>query len=158
MPSYRVVAMQAEVAERIRTTRTSPFGGHPTHVEVATGHGPCRHCLRTFAIGVERRILASYDPFRGREPFPLPGPVFIHEAACERYDESSGFPADLRAHGLTLNAYGPGRILRAEQRVEPGDAEAAIARLLERPDVAYLHVRDTAAGCFDFEVRPVRDD
>jgi hypothetical protein len=153
MPSFRVVAIPSTVADAVRTTRTSPGYGHPTHTEVATGHGPCRHCLRTFAVGDERRILFTYDAFSGTEPLPLPGPVFIHEEACERYAEDAGFPFDLRPRPLTFNAYGRGRQLRAQEYVTDGSRiDGVVDELLARADVDYIHVRDTRAGCFDFRI------
>jgi hypothetical protein len=33
--------------------------------------------------------------------------------------------------------------------------EPVIQELLARPDVDYLHVRDTRAGCFDFSIERV---
>jgi hypothetical protein len=152
MPDYRVIALPSTVADIVRSTHMSPGYGHPAHVEVAGGHGPCRHCLRTFAVGRERRILFTYDPFAGTESLPLPGPVFIHDVPCERYNEQDGFPVDIRSHALTFNAYGRGRQLRAQKYVEDGYVEPVIEELLARPDVDYLHVRDTRAGCFDFSI------
>ncbi len=152
MQPFRVIAIPSDVADAVRATHTSPGYGHPAHVEVASGHGPCRHCLHTFDVGRERRVLFTYDAFRGTESLPLPGPVFIHEAPCDRYPEDGGFPADMRSHLLTLNAYARGRRLRAQEYVTNGDVEPVIERLLERPDVDYVHVRDTHAGCFDFRI------
>jgi hypothetical protein len=152
MSDYKVVAISEGLAEKVRTTGKSPGYGHPVHAEVATGYGPCRLCLRDFAVGVDRRLLFTLDPFHGLEEFPLPGPVFIHEEECDRHPENAGFPEDLLSHGLTLEAYGRGRILRAEERVAGPEVEGAIARLLDRGDVDYLHVRDTAAGCYDLRI------
>jgi len=152
MAAYRVLAIPEGTAEKVRTTRKSPGYGHPVHAEVATGYGPCRLCLRDFAVGVDRRLLFTLDPFHGVEPLPLPGPVFIHEAECDRHPEHGGFPTDLLAHDLTLIAYGRGRHHRAEERATGPQIEAAIDRLLSRPDVDYLHVRDTQAGCYDLRV------
>jgi hypothetical protein len=152
MPGYHVVAIPTALADAVRRTHRSPGYGHPTHTEVATGHGPCRHCLRAFAVGQERRILFTYDAFAERESLPLPGPVCIHERAGERYDEAGGFPADLRSHALTLNAYGQGRLLRAQEYVTDGHVDPVIQQLLTRPGVDYIHVRDTHAGCFDFSI------
>ena len=149
MPNYRVVAIGEGVAEKVRTLRRAPGYGHPVHAEVATGYGPCRLCLRDFAVGVDRRLLFTFDPFHGVEPYPLPGPVFIHETECDRHPEHGGFPADLKSHELTLAAYARGRRLRAEEHVRGGEIEAAIDRLLGRADVDYLHVRDRQAGCYD---------
>jgi len=156
MPRFRVIAIPTYVADAVRSTRTSPGYGHPAHAEVATGHGPCRHCLRSFTVGVDRRVLFTYDAFSGTESLPLPGPVFIHDAPCERYDEDGGFPADVRAHPLTFNAYGLGRHLRAQEYVADGNVETVVERLLARHDVDYIHVRDTRAGCFDFAVERAR--
>jgi hypothetical protein len=150
--AFRVLALAEEIAEAVRATRRSPGYGHPVHAEIATGHGPCRLCLRAFRIGEERRLLFTYDAFAGIEPRPLPGPVFIHEAACSRYAEDAGFPRELRGRVLTFSAYARGRRLRAQEHVPGAEADAVIAQLLSRPDVDYLHVRDTEAGCYDFRV------
>jgi hypothetical protein len=158
MPPFRVIAIPSEVADAVRSTHRSPGYGHPTHTEVATGHGPCRQCLRTFAVGHERRVLFTYDPFTGTESLPLPGPVFIHEAPCERYAEDGGFPVDMRSHPLTFNAYARGRQLRAQEYVADGCVEPVIERLLGRSDVDYIHVRDTRAGCFDFSIERAGND
>ncbi|HEU0013243.1 MAG TPA: DUF1203 domain-containing protein [Longimicrobium sp.] len=154
MTAYRTVALPTPVADAVRTSGRSPGYGHPAHAEVATGHGPCRHCLRAFRIGEERRILFTYDPFHGVETLPLPGPVFVHEAECGRYAEDGGFPADLLAHALTFNAYGRGRRLAAQEYFTGGDVDDLVGDLLARPGVDYLHVRDTAAGCYDLAILP----
>jgi uncharacterized protein DUF1203 len=150
--SYRVVAIPTKVADLVRSNLRSPGYGHPAHVEVATGYGPCRHCLRDFLVGKEQRILFTYDPFYGIEDFPLPGPIFIHADGCERFADDAGFPEDLRSHRLTFAAYGDGRRLVSEDRVADGKVEPLISKLLEQGDVKYLHVRDTEAGCYDLRI------
>jgi hypothetical protein len=158
MHSYRVVAVGDRLADAVRKTLKSPGYGHPAHIEVATGYGPCRQCLRTFSIGKERRILFTYDSFHGREELPLPGPVFIHENHCERYPENGGFPADLLSHRLTFNAYSRGRRVVAQSYVSNGLIEPELQRLLGHRDVAYIHVRDTDAGCYDFCIERKADE
>ena len=152
MADYKVLAISESTAEKVRSTRKSPGYGHPVHAEIATGYGPCRLCLRDFEVGVDRRLLFTLDPFHGLESQPLPGPVFIHENECDRHPEHGGFPEDLLSHDLTVTAYARGRIHRGEERVPGERVEEAIERLLERPDVDYLHVRDAQAGCYDLRV------
>jgi hypothetical protein len=144
--------MPQSTADKVRSTMRSPGYGHPASVEVATGYGPCRLCLCSFRIGEERRILFTFDPFYQLEPLPLPGPVFVHERECQRYDEHSGFPEDLRSHRLTLNAYGTGRRLLAQEYVEDGAVEPFIERLFADNQIRYIHMRDTEAGCYDFRI------
>ena len=158
MQSYRVLAVGGPIANAVRKTLRSPGYGHPAHTEVATGHGPCRHCLRAFNIGMERRILFTYDPFYGTEKLPLPGPVFIHESDCQRYPEDGGFPVDMLSRDLTLNAYARGRRLVAQRYVSNGGVEAELQQLLQDSGVAYIHVRDTNAGCYDFCIESALED
>ncbi len=153
MAQYRVIAIPSKVAELVLATNKAPGYGHPTHTEIATGHGPCRHCLKTFTIGKEQRTLFTYDPFHGIEELPLPGPIFIHSDSCERYREDSGYPQDMLAHAAILNAYGKGQNLIARVLVDAHDGhENAVEDLLSRSDVDYIEVRDREAGCFDFRI------
>jgi hypothetical protein len=149
---FRVVAIPTSVVEAVRATMRSPRYDHPASEEIANGYGPCRHCLREFEVGTDRRILFTYDPFTDLERLPLPGPVFVHSRACERYPETAGFPSDLREHELTFNAYGAGRRLVAQAYGANGSIDAHVEHLLLRPDVDYIHVRDTEAGCYDFRI------
>jgi hypothetical protein len=155
MTRYSTIALPTEIARGVRATMESPRYRHPAYVKVATGYGPCRHCLRTFHVGEERRILFTYDPFDGLEPYPLPGPIFIHEAECERYPEDGGFPEDLKAHPLTISGYGKGRILREQAHIAGNAVEPEIERILGRDDVDYILVRDTAAGCYDLRIERI---
>jgi len=147
MPEFRVVPVAHEVAGKARSTRKSPQYGHPAHTEIANGYGPCRQCLHTFRAGQENRILFTYNPFDGLDPYPSPGPIFIHEENCASY-AGPGFPEELRSIPLVLEAYGKDRWLVAQERIRDGVVEPAIDRLLERKEVEYLHVRNLEAGCF----------
>jgi uncharacterized protein DUF1203 len=151
--NFTVVAIPTKVAELVRTTQRAPGYGHPAHTELATGYGPCRHCLRTFRIGEEQRILFTYDPFHKLERVPLPGPVFIHADNCERYDSQAGYPADMLHHAAVMNAFRRGQELVARRFVEENGSHLPVVQeLLANPDVDYIEVRDLEAGCFDFRI------
>jgi hypothetical protein len=151
MIAMRVVAMSTEIAESVRKTMKDPQYGFPAYTNVAQGDAPCRHCLRMISPGMQQTLF-TYNAFAGLEALPLPGPVYIHSEACERYSEDGGFPAALRQSPRTLNAYGRGRRLLAQEYVEGGNVDSTIERLLERADVDYIHVRSTTAGCYTFRV------
>lgn len=148
MQPYRVIPIDDATADAVRTSLRAPGYGHPAYTELATGYGPCRQCLACFEEGAEKRILFTFDPFSGLEPLPLPGPVFIHERACESYPKDSGFPAQLVHLPLTFNAYARGRRLVEQVYATGDDVAPAIDRLLGDPAVDYIHVRNTEAGCF----------
>ena len=148
----KIVAIPTEIAASVRSTGKAPRYGHPAHRDLATGYGPCRHCLRAFAKGKEDRVLFTYDPFQGGENVPLPGPIYIHAEACERYQEDGGYPEGLRQYPSVLSAYGPDQRLLMQMHVDNGEQPEAVRQLFERDDVRYVHVRDKSAGCYDFRV------
>lgn len=158
MLNMRVVAIPTEVANAVRETLKAPVYGFPAHAELATDPAPCRHCLRIIAAGAGRRILFTYDRFAGIENLPQPGPVYIHAEDCPRYAPNAGFPEELRGSPRTLEAYAKGRKLLAQEYVADEKFENAIAQLFARPDVDYIQVNSTTAGCFTFRIeRPVAD-
>ncbi len=83
----------------------------------------------------------------GVAEFPQPGPVYIHADDCDRYD-GNGFPPDLRALELTFEALAAGPRVVALERADGEDAEGVIESLLDLPDVDFVNVRNTQAGCF----------
>jgi GrpB-like predicted nucleotidyltransferase (UPF0157 family) len=152
MLPVRIVAIPTEVAKAVRATLRAPGYGFPAHAEVATDDAPCRHCLRTFIVGKDRRILFTYDRFAGVESLPQPGPIYVHAEACERYAEQNGFPEELRGSPRTVEAYGRGRRLLAQEHISNGIFEPVIEKLFSSPEVDYLQVNSTTAGCFTFRI------
>lgn len=144
--SYIVRGVSQQVADEVRRTRRAPGYGHPAHLELATGTGPCRCCLRPFLPGREQRLLFTYRPPARAGSLNAPGPVFIHADHCEAYS-GPGFPEALRDLPLAFEARaGQSRVtaLSAESG-EP--AETQMERMFAG-DAEWLHVRHAEAGCF----------
>jgi Protein of unknown function (DUF1203) len=152
MSRLRMIAIASELAEKVRETKLSPGYGHPVTAKVATGHGPCRHCLRPFAVGQDVRLLFTLNPFEGVATIPQPGPVFLHEEACERYVETAGYPAELLPFGVVLDGYDVEQMVRRRESVADGSQESVIEEMMRDPLVKYVMVRDGKAGCFDLRV------
>ncbi len=147
MTGFRVVPITAALTDSVRNTLTSPQYGHPAHVELASGYGPCRSCLRQFRAGEEQRVLFTYNPFDGLDAYPSPGPVFIHAEACAPFSDTR-FPEELRNLPLTLEAYGKDRWVVARERPQADEIESSIGKLLDTAGVEYIHIRNSEAGCF----------
>lgn len=147
MSGYRVQALPQATADEVRASMKAPGYGHPAHVEVARGPGPCRLCLGTFRKGEEERVLFTYNPFSAPGSIPCPGPIFVHKEACVRYDGTALPSQLLGSFALTLEGYDADGLAVARSSVD-GDADASIEAMLSSPSVAYAHVRNTEAGCF----------
>ena len=154
MTSQRFVAMPSETARGFREGMPDAHGQPPErHVSDGAGN-PCRHCLDDIAEGDPFLILA-WRPFPGPQPYAETGPIFLHAEDCERYDESSGMPAMfLEREKFLLRgydrddriAYGTGQV------VATADLAQAAAALLERADIAYLHVRSGGYNCYQCRI------
>jgi len=145
--SFNVVAIPAEIAEKVRSTAISPQYGHPAGTSVATGYGPCRSCLKTFETGKDERILLTYNPFEGRAELPLPGPIFIHKENCVRYS-GDVFPPELRGLPILFEAFSAGGEMLQRVRATDETIELKIEELFALPDAEYIYVRNAEAGCF----------
>jgi hypothetical protein len=152
MIPIRVIAITTEIADKVRRAGKDSHYEHPAYTAIAGEGAPCRHCLKIIVAGEEKATLFTYDAFEGLEALPLPGPVYIHADSCERYPEYAGFPETLRNSPRTLNGYTRGRHLVATEYVQNGNLDAGVEKLLGRPDVDYIHVRSTTAGCYTFRI------
>ena len=97
-------------------------------------------------------MLFTLNPFDGVATIPQPGPVFIHEAECERYAEADGYPAELLPFAAVLDGYDEEQMIRTRKMVTDGSQETAIEAMMADPLVRYVMVRDGRAGCFDLRV------
>jgi hypothetical protein len=147
MQRYRIQGLPESIAAAARATRRSPQYGHPAHVEVATGYGPCRLCLQTFTVGADQRLLFTYQPFTDPEALPAPGPVFIHSEPCGRYD-TAALPEALRPLPLVVEGYGAAGALLVQRRVGTAAFEPVLDEVLSQPGTQYAHLRNAEAGCF----------
>ena len=149
---FTVRGIPQEVADEVRRTHVSPGYGHPAHLEVASGTGPCRCCLDPFVAGVDRRLLFTYRPAGDGSSLMAPGPVFIHASRCEAFADD-GFPRRLRELPLAFEARASGGRVMALS-AQPGiPAELQIQRLLARDGVEWVQVRHAVAGCYIASVK-----
>ena len=147
MPVFRYAGIPSAIVAEARQSMRSPQYGHPAHRELATGYGPCRHCLRTFQVGEEERLLFTFQPIQEKGGLPAPGPVFVHAGDCQRY-EGPDFPPDLAGLPLVVEGFRIGGTLVMQERVAAESPDVVVARVLGTKGVAYAHLRNAEAGCF----------
>ncbi len=144
---FIVRGVPQEVADEVRRTRRAPDYGHPAHLEVARGTGPCRCCLRPFVPSRDERLQFTYRPRAADGALMAPGPVFIHAQHCDAYT-GEGFPDALRILPLAFEARAPGsRVSELSVRADVS-AEAQMSVLFREFGAQWLHVRHAEAGCF----------
>lgn len=153
--SLHYSGMPSELAAAYRAGGPDANGQVPER-RISDGDGvPCRHCLGSVAAG-EPYLILAYRPFPAPQPYAELGPIFIHAEDCPAYEPSAGLPARERraASGRILRGYGADdRIVYGTGIVVAnGDIEDAAAAILDRPEVAYVHMRSATNNCFTLRI------
>lgn len=150
------IMFQALPTDRVRVLQngaTDAYGLKPER-KVSDGHGvPCRHCLKEVAAG-EMYLVLAYRPFPELQPYAETGPIFLHAEECERAEEGETLPKMLTSPDYIVRGYGKDdRIVYGSGAVTPTDEIVSRAEaLLERDDIAYVHVRSARNNCYQCRI------
>ena len=138
--------------EHFRSGGADANGQPPVTIKAEAGANPCRHCLGLIADG-EPKLVLSYRPFNALQPYAEAGPIFLHQAACLRYESNElprwfAFlePAAIRGYGADdWIRYDSGRIVGGSELADTA------ALILEDQSISYVHIR-SKFGCFQCRV------
>lgn len=148
------VALETAIARKLQAGEVDAYGNRPVRRISEGGAIPCRHCLKPVAAG-EAYLTLSYRPFDNLQPYAETGPIFLHADACERAEDSNE-PAAMFRHGgdYILRGYDArGWIDYKVAEVVPADRLAERAQaMLDKPDVAYLHMRSSRFNCYQCRI------
>lgn len=152
-PAITLTAMPSEIAAAYRSGAADAYGLPPERAISPGGGLPCRHCLRMIDAGDPYLILA-YRPFPAIQPYAETGPIFLHAEACERHEGGAALPPMLSSPDYIVRGYGSDdRIVYGTGAVTPRQEIAArAASLLQREDVAYVHVRSARNNCYQLRI------
>lgn len=155
MPAIAFIALATDEVRALQNGSPDANGQKPER-HISDGDGvPCRHCQRDVGKD-EPYLILNYRPFPALQPYAETGPIFIHAEPCERYAATKEAPDMFFKNGRRYLikgyyandriAYGTGTI------VAPEDMEQAAAKILERPDIAYVHVRSALNNCYQLRI------
>jgi hypothetical protein len=145
---YKVIAIPDAIASEVRQTMVSPqYKSLAANTSVANGYGPCRSCLQVFDPGNDRRIYLTYNSFDCLSPLPDPGPIFIHEHECPRFD-GEGFPPEILDLPVYLEAFADESRLIERKAMDRASIDTQIAGLFANDQVRFINLRNADAGCF----------
>ncbi len=103
----------------------------------------------------EDLLVFAYRPFPELQPYAETGPVFLHKERCERYAAEEVLPPvlttspDFIVRGYNARnriVYGTGAVTLTPH------IRACAAELLERPEIAYVHVRSARNNCYQCRI------
>jgi Protein of unknown function (DUF1203) len=152
--AFQVHALPAEALDAVRSIGVDA-SGNPIERLITAGGEPLRCCLRNAEAG-EQAILFGYEPPIPASPYREIGAVFAHAQPCDGPASIDAYPTSWRGKAQVLRAYDRRGWIHSSTRVHDGtNPEAVIAEMLADPDVAQIHSRNVAWGCYMFSVSRV---
>jgi hypothetical protein len=115
---------------------------------------PCRHCLRTVPAGKPYLVLA-YRPFPALQAYAETGPIFLCAEECDRLPETDVMPSMFKpTPDYIVRGYDDqDRIVYGTGAVVPtGEICGRAHELLEREEIAYLHMRSARNNCYQCRI------
>lgn len=152
MTAILFTALPKDHVDAIRFGEPDSNGQVPERM-IASADLPCRACLGLIKGG-DSALLISYRPFRHLQPYAETGPIFIHAEDCGSHDSAQVPPPMLNSSDYIVRGYDAGdRIVYGTGAVTPtAEIVSRAQELLERPDVAYVHVRSARNNCFQCRI------
>ena len=108
---------------------------------------PCRVSLQDAAPG-EALVLVHHVSHDVPTPFRSAYAIYVREAAESPAVFEDETPDYLERRTLGLRGFDSEGMLKDALIALPGEADARIRALLERPDIASIHAHNAAQGCF----------
>ena len=156
-PAFRIHPLPAAVLDHVRSGGLDA-SSRPAEGLVAEGGEPLRCCLRNADPG-EPLLLFGYEPPLPPSPYREVGAVLAHARACAGPAEGGGYPSDWRGRPQVLRAYDRRGWIHDRTVVHDGrEPERVIADLLADPEVAQVHSRNVAWGCYMFAITRAVED
>lgn len=154
MGLIRFVAMPTADARAFQSGAADAYNNKPER-QISDGTDIlCRHCLRPVAAG-EPYLTLAYRPFATLQPYAETGPIFLHADPCDRAAGGDVLPPMfLATPDYILRGYGhDDRIVYGTGSVVETQRICARAHeLLERGDVAYVHMRSARNNCYQLRI------
>ena len=107
---------------------------------------PCRISLTDSHVGDEL-LLVNYEHHAVHSPYRMRFAVYVRKGE-ERFDAVDEVPQQLRLRILAVRAFDRNGMMLGALLSEGCVLEAAIERLFDNADAAYLHVHFAAPGCY----------
>lgn len=114
----------------------------------ATGPGfPCRVSLAEAEAG-ETLLLLNHVSHDVATPFRTSYAIYVREGAEESVPFHDSIPALIDRRTIGLRGFDADGMLRSAALALPGEADARIRALFDRPEIDTIHAHNAAHGCF----------
>ena len=146
--TYRVEGLQPNQFTSLFAMSDAELAERRAVRVIADGPGfPCRVSLEEAGDG-ERLILVNHVSLDAETPFRASHAIYVREGAAAAPAFEDVLPPMLDRRRISLRAFSSDGMLVDGMVAEPGEGDAGVRALFERPEVAEIHAHTPAYGCF----------
>lgn len=108
---------------------------------------PCRITLDDAEVG-ETLLLVNHVSHEGNNPYRATHAIFVSESATQPAVYEDQIPPALARRILSLRAFDAKGMMTDAALAQPGEADAAIRRLLDNDAIDHIDAHNATRGCF----------
>ncbi|MEP6883856.1 MAG: DUF1203 domain-containing protein [Gammaproteobacteria bacterium] len=112
---------------------------------------PCRVSLSDAEVG-EELLLLAYEHQPAQSPYRASGPIFVRKAARQRSLAVDQITDYVGLRLLSVRAYDSADLIVDATVCDGKDIAAAVTRIFDDSQVAYIHLHNANRGCFSCRV------
>src|ERR1700732_3867283 len=106
---------------------------------------PCRVSLADAEIG-EELLLLPFEHQPANSPYKSSGPIFVRRAAVQAKLQPDVIPAYIHSRLMSVRAYDATHLMTDAVVCAGVDSAAAILRMFDSDEVAYIHLHNANRG------------
>lgn len=147
--TYRIAGLDREAFEPLFALSDDELSARGARRVIATAKPgfPCRVTLDDAEPG-ERLILLNHVSHDAPTPFRSSYAIYVREQANAPSSFVDALPPVFGERALGLRGFDAEGMLRGALLAMPGEADAGIRALFDRPEIATVHAHNAAHGCF----------
>jgi hypothetical protein len=112
---------------------------------------PCRVSLADAEIGNEL-LLLPFEHQPASSPYKASGPIFVRKAAVQVNVEPDVIPDYVGIRLISVRAYDEAHLMTDAMVCAGSETAAAIQKMFNTDEVAYIHLHNANRGCFSCTV------
>ena len=145
--AYRIEGLAPEPFEPLFGMGEADLSARKARRAVADGPGyPCRVSLEDAEPG-EALVLVNHISQDAATPFHATHAIYVRkDATAALYTDE--VPPIFATRTLGLRGFDEAGMMRGALLAAPGEADARIRELFERPEIVEIHAHNAALGCF----------
>ncbi len=112
---------------------------------------PCRVSLKDREIG-ESVLLLNHVSHDVANPYRASHAIFVSEGVGKAAEYVDEVPPVFVSRTLSLRGFDKEGMMADAVLAPPGEADSAIRKLFENPEIATIHAHNAARGCFSAKI------